>query len=72
MGIRGKFVVFELLVLVILECFVLVVKEIFKFFVNNWDIVVVVDEIVVVGEVFEICCKVGGEKLVGVNLFDVY
>ncbi|WP_281772692.1 MULTISPECIES: phenylalanine--tRNA ligase subunit beta [Haemophilus] len=72
LGIKGKPVVFELLASAISECPVPAAKEISKFPANNRDIAVVVDETVAAGEVLETCRKAGGEKLVGVNLFDVY
>lgn len=72
LGIKGKPVVFELLASAISERPVPVAKEISKFPANNRDIAVVVDETVAAGEVLETCRKAGGEKLVGVNLFDVY
>lgn len=72
LGIRGKPVVFELLASAISERPVPAAKEISKFPANNRDIAVVVDETVAAGEVLETCRKAGGEKLVGVNLFDVY
>lgn len=72
LGIKGKPVVFELLASAISEGPVPVAKEISKFPANNRDIAVVVDETVAAGEVLETCRKAGGEKLVGVNLFDVY
>ena len=72
LGIKGKPVVFELLASAISERPVPAAKEISKFPANNRDIAVVVDETVAAGEVLETCRKAGGEKLVGVNLFDVY
>ena len=72
LDIKGKPVVFELLASAISERPVPVAKEISKFPANNRDIAVVVDETVAAGEVLETCRKAGGEKLVGVNLFDVY
>lgn len=72
LGIKGKPVVFELLASAISERPVPAAKEISKFPANNRDIAVVVDETVAAGEVLETCRKAGEEKLVGVNLFDVY
>ena len=72
LGIKGKPVVFELLASAISERPVPAAKEISKFPASNRDIAVVVDETVAAGEVLETCRKAGEEKLVGVNLFDVY
>lgn len=72
LGISGKPVVFELLADAIAERPIPSAKEISRFPANKRDIAVVVDTHVAAGEVLAECRKAGGEKLVGVNLFDVY
>ncbi|HDZ6847170.1 TPA: phenylalanine--tRNA ligase subunit beta [Mannheimia haemolytica] len=71
-GIKGKPIVCEILASAIAERPVTQAGEISKFPANNRDIAVVVDESVPAGEVLEACRKAGGNKLVAVNLFDVY
>ena len=47
-------------------------KEISKFPANRRDLALVVADSVPAGELIEACKQAGGEKLVQVNLFDVY
>ncbi|MDH2998631.1 phenylalanine--tRNA ligase subunit beta [Pasteurellaceae bacterium LFhippo2] len=72
LGLGGKPVVFEILADAIAERNVPSAKEISRFPANKRDIAIVVDQSTPAGEVLNACREVGGEKLVGVNLFDVY
>ncbi|OOH91295.1 phenylalanine--tRNA ligase subunit beta [Pasteurellaceae bacterium 15-036681] len=72
LGLSGKPVVFEILADAIAERNVPATKEISRFPANKRDIAVVVDQNTPAGAVLEACHIAGGEKLVGVNLFDVY
>ena len=72
LGIKGKPIVCEVLASAIAERPIPAAKEISKFPANNRDIAVVVDENVAAGEVLDACRSSGGDKLVGVSLFDVY
>ena len=72
LGLSGKPVVFELLASALAERNVASAKEISRFPANKRDIAVVVDENTAAGDVLETCRQAGGEKLVAVNLFDVY
>lgn len=72
LGLSGKPVVFELLASALAERNVASAKEISRFPANKRDIAVVVDENTAAGDVLETCLQAGGEKLVAVNLFDVY
>ena len=72
LGIKGKPVVFEILAQAISERPIPAAKEISKFPANNRDIAVVVDNNVAAGDVLNVCRQAGGEKLIAVNLFDVY
>lgn len=47
-------------------------KEISKFPANRRDLALVVADSVPAGELIAACKQAGGEKLVQVNLFDVY
>lgn len=72
LGISGKVFVFELDLQGLggkkLPC----AKEISKFPANRRDIAIVVEEDKVVGEILSYIEKIGGNQLVGLNLFDVY
>ncbi|MGX2957287.1 phenylalanine--tRNA ligase subunit beta [Ursidibacter arcticus] len=72
LGLSGKPVVFELLASAIAERSVPSAKEVSRFPANKRDIAVVVDSTIAAGEVLTECRKAGGDKLVAVNLFDVY
>ncbi|KAE9538249.1 phenylalanine--tRNA ligase subunit beta [Ursidibacter maritimus] len=72
LGLSGKPVVFELLASAIAERSVPSAKEVSRFPANKRDIAVVVDSTIAAGEVLAECRKAGGDKLVAVNLFDVY
>ncbi|WP_373818922.1 phenylalanine--tRNA ligase subunit beta [Glaesserella sp.] len=72
LGLSGKPVAFELLAEAIAERTVPNAKEISRFPANKRDIAVVVDMDVAAGDVINECRQAGGEKLVSVNLFDVY
>lgn len=72
LGLSGKPVAFELLASAIAERQIPNAKEISRFPANKRDIAVVVDKTVPAGEVIELCRQAGGQKLVDVNLFDVY
>jgi phenylalanyl-tRNA synthetase beta chain len=49
-----------------------VAAEVSRFPANRRDIAVVVDRQVLAGDVLAVIKKVGGNQLVGINLFDVY
>ncbi|KMK51502.1 phenylalanine--tRNA ligase [[Actinobacillus] muris] len=72
LGLSGKPIAFELLASAIAERTIPNAKEISRFPANKRDIAIVVDNNVPAGEIIELCRQAGGEKLVAVNLFDVY
>ena len=72
LGLNGKTFVFEILWNAIAARNVVQAKEISKFPANRRDLALVVADSVPAGELIAACKQVGGEKLVQVNLFDVY
>ena len=72
LGLNGKTFVFEILWNAIAARNVVQAKEISKFPANRRDLALVVADSVPAGELIAACKQAGGEKLVQVNLFDVY
>ena len=72
LGLNGKTFVFEILWNAIAARNVVQAKEISKFPANRRDLALVVEDSVPAGELIAACKQTGGEKLVQVNLFDVY
>ena len=72
LGLNGKTFVFEILWNAIAARNVVQAKEISKFPANRRDLALVVADSVPAGELSAACKQAGGEKLVQVNLFDVY
>lgn len=72
LDLAGKPVVFEILWSAISERNVTTAKEISKFPANKRDLALVVSVDTPASEVLAVCREVAGEKLVNVNLFDVY
>ena len=71
-GINGKAFVCEVLVEPLAVREVITAKEISRFPANCRDLALVVAEDVPAGDLLSTCQAAGGEKLVQVNLFDVY
>ncbi|MBT1445601.1 phenylalanine--tRNA ligase subunit beta [Shewanella sp. JM162201] len=71
-GLNGKTIVFELELDALLHAKLPQAQAISRFPANRRDIAVVVDDAVASAELIKIIRKVGGNQLVGVNLFDVY
>ncbi|MDF0536014.1 phenylalanine--tRNA ligase subunit beta [Shewanella yunxiaonensis] len=71
-GLNGKTIVFELQLDALLQGAVPQAKAISKYPANRRDIAVVVDEAVIAENILSTIKKVGGNQLVGLNLFDVY
>ena len=71
-GLNGKTIVFELQLDALLHGSVPEAKAISKYPANRRDIAVVVDDTIVAGDILAMIKKVGGNQLVGLNLFDVY
>lgn len=72
LGINGKVFVFELELQAIGLRKLPVATEISKYPANRRDIAIVVEEDKVVGEILSYIENIGGNQLVGLNLFDVY
>ena len=72
LGLNGKAVVFEILWDAIANRRVVQAKEISKFPANRRDLALVVSDNVPAGDIIDACKQAGGEKLIQVNLFDVY
>ncbi|AOZ67835.1 TPA: phenylalanine--tRNA ligase subunit beta [Haemophilus influenzae] len=72
LGLNGKTFVFEILWNAIAARNVVQAKEISKFPANRRDLALVVTDSVPAGELIAACKQAGGEKLVQVNLFDIY
>ena len=72
LGLNGKTFVFEILWNAIAARNVVQAKEISKFPANRRDLALVVADSVPAGELIAACKQAGGEKLVQVNMFDVY
>ncbi|KFZ37318.1 phenylalanine--tRNA ligase [Shewanella mangrovi] len=71
-GLNGKTIVFELSLNALLHASLPEAKPVSRFPANRRDIAVVVDETVQAGDILSMIKKVGGNQLVGLNLFDVY
>ncbi|QIZ76759.1 phenylalanine--tRNA ligase subunit beta [Ferrimonas lipolytica] len=72
LGLNGRTVVFEVSLAAITERRLPKAVAVSKFPANRRDIAVVVDDNIGAGDVEKLIRKVGGNQLVGVNLFDVY
>ncbi|BDM64516.1 phenylalanine--tRNA ligase beta subunit [Shewanella sp. NFH-SH190041] len=71
-GLNGKTIVFELELDALLQAKLPQAQPVSKFPANRRDIAVVVDDAVAAGDVIDVIRKIGGNQLVGINLFDVY
>ena len=72
LGLKSRAVMFELELDKLTPAKVPVAAEVSRFPANRRDIAVVVDVAVLAGDVLAVIKKVGGNQLVGINLFDVY
>ncbi|TNH94938.1 hypothetical protein CF136_20130, partial [Aeromonas hydrophila] len=70
--LKSRAVMFELELDKLTPAKVPVAAEVSKFPANRRDIAVVVDRQVLAGDVLAVIKKVGGNQVVGINLFDVY
>lgn len=72
LGIKGTTLLFELIWDKIADRHIPEFKEISRFPSNRRDIALLVGETVSAAEIIAECKRVGGDKLISVNLFDVY
>lgn len=71
-GLNGKTIIFELELNALLHAKLPQAQAVSRFPANRRDIAIVVDDAVSANEVVKVVRKVGGNQLVGINLFDVY
>lgn len=72
LGLNGRTVVFELELNKVVNRQLPAAKPVSKYPANSRDIALVVGETVDSGKIIKFIQKIGGNQLVGVNLFDVY
>ncbi|WP_346208793.1 phenylalanine--tRNA ligase subunit beta [Aeromonas salmonicida] len=72
LGLKTRAIMFELELNKLIPAKVPVAAEVSRFPANRRDIAVVVDRQVLAGDVLAVIKKVGGNQVVGINLFDVY
>ena len=72
LSLNGRTFVFELVLTPILDAAIPKAQELSRFPANRRDIAIVVDEAVEAGNVMQVIEKFGTNRLVGLNLFDVY
>lgn len=72
LGLKSQAYVFEVELDAICERLVPEVTEVSRFPANRRDLALVVDQDVAAGDILDLTRKVGGNQLVGLNLFDVY
>ncbi|RJG40141.1 phenylalanine--tRNA ligase subunit beta [Motilimonas pumila] len=72
LGLNGRTLVFELELDKVVSRQLPAAKTISKYPANSRDIALVVDEAIESGKIIKFIQKIGGNQIVGVNLFDVY
>ena len=72
LGLKSKVVLFELEQNPLLKARIPAAGEISRFPANRRDLALVVDEHVAAADVLSVVKKIGGNQLVGINLFDIY
>jgi phenylalanyl-tRNA synthetase beta chain len=72
LGLKSKAIVFELELSAVLNRAVPAYTDISKFPANRRDLAFVVDQTISADQILRLTRKVGGNQVVGINLFDVY
>ncbi|MFD1006723.1 phenylalanine--tRNA ligase subunit beta [Oceanisphaera ostreae] len=72
LGLKSQAYVFEVELSALTQRYVPEAGEISRFPANRRDLALVVDQGVAAGDILDLVRKVGGNQLVGLNLFDVY
>lgn len=72
LGLKSKVVLFELELHALLKVRIPVVGEISRFPANRRDLALVVDTAVTAADILHTAKKIGGNQIVGINLFDIY
>ncbi|MBM7454651.1 phenylalanyl-tRNA synthetase beta chain [Oceanisphaera litoralis] len=71
-GLKSQAYVFEIELAALTERRVPEAADVSRFPANRRDLALVVDQSVAAGDILDLARKVGGDQLVGLNLFDVY
>ncbi|MBP8126920.1 MAG: phenylalanine--tRNA ligase subunit beta [Aeromonadaceae bacterium] len=72
LGLKSKVVLFELELNALLKVRIPVAGEISRFPANRRDLALVVDSAVTAADILHTAKKIGGNQIVGINLFDIY
>lgn len=72
LGLKSQAYVFEVELSALTQRFVPEATDISRFPANRRDLALVVDHTIAAGDILDLVRKVGGNQLVGLNLFDVY
>ena len=72
LGLKSKVVLFELELNALLKVRIPVAGEISRFPANRRDLALVVDTAVTAADILHTAKKIGGNQIVGINLFDIY
>jgi phenylalanyl-tRNA synthetase beta chain len=72
LGLKSKAIVFEVELAAILQRNIPAFAEVSKFPGNRRDLAIVVDQTISADDILRLARKVGGNQVVGINLFDTY
>ena len=72
LGLKSKVVLFELELTGLLQAKIPLAGEISRFPANRRDLALVVDQAVAAADIVQAAKKIGGNQIVGINLFDIY
>jgi phenylalanyl-tRNA synthetase beta chain len=72
LGLKSKAIVFEVELAAILQRNIPSFAEVSKFPGNRRDLAIVVDQAISADDILRLARKVGGNQVVGINLFDTY
>ncbi len=72
LGLKSKVVLFELELTALLQAKIPLAGEISRFPANRRDLALVVDQAVAAADIVQAAKKIGGNQIVGINLFDIY
>lgn len=72
LGLKSKVVLFEVEQSALLKAKIPLAGEISRFPANRRDLALVVDQEIAAADVLSLVKKIGGNQLVGINLFDIY
>ncbi len=72
LGLKSKVVLFEIELNSLLKVRIPMAGEISRFPANRRDLALVVDQSVAAADILQTAKKIGGNQIVGINLFDIY